>query len=310
MSLSLGENIKKYRKSSKMSQNSLGELIGKSLRMIQKYESGEVIPSLDVIEEISKALNIPESELLSYENSPYVQPGFSFELNDIINEKVFEIVEHLVIEREIDKTLNLTPIEIYKKDKHTNKLILKSIGSIIDHYLETLKNRIVENSKDLNPIKEDILINFPIGKPSEIQGTYKLGYKDESIDYVKYQIIKTFNKFLEVKFSSLDYSLDPEEIKIEVEETNKEIEKLIDELSSQFLHKYDDIALEHPEIDINLPDLFRDPGKQERIFDIMKEIIVNGANPPSKYLESIINDFYKHFSEDELPKFIKDLLKA
>lgn len=58
MDSSLGKNIKKYRKISKLTQTELGKKIGKSLRMIQSYESGETIPSLDVINNISQETGV------------------------------------------------------------------------------------------------------------------------------------------------------------------------------------------------------------------------------------------------------------
>ncbi|WP_279325000.1 helix-turn-helix domain-containing protein [Clostridium perfringens] len=56
--LNIGENIKKIRKSKNMTQKELAEKLGKSTRMIQKYENNEVTPSLGVIHKISKILNV------------------------------------------------------------------------------------------------------------------------------------------------------------------------------------------------------------------------------------------------------------
>ena len=54
----IGENIKKYRKLNGLSQEVLGELIGKSARTIQRYEKGEInIPS-NVLEDLSKIFRI------------------------------------------------------------------------------------------------------------------------------------------------------------------------------------------------------------------------------------------------------------
>lgn len=56
--MNIGENIKKIRKSKNMTQKELAEKLGKSTRMIQKYENNEVTPSLGVIHKISKILNV------------------------------------------------------------------------------------------------------------------------------------------------------------------------------------------------------------------------------------------------------------
>lgn len=61
--MSVGENIKEYRKNKKITQKQLAELINKNDRTIQKYEKGEIIPPIPVIEEIAKALNCEYTDL-------------------------------------------------------------------------------------------------------------------------------------------------------------------------------------------------------------------------------------------------------
>ena len=56
--MNVAENIKKYRKVRKINQTELGELINKSLRSVMKYEQGDVVPSLAVLEDIATALNV------------------------------------------------------------------------------------------------------------------------------------------------------------------------------------------------------------------------------------------------------------
>ena len=62
--MGLGENIKKYRKAKKITQSELAELIEKSLRMVQKYEANDVTPSLEIIGDIAKALDVERWDLL------------------------------------------------------------------------------------------------------------------------------------------------------------------------------------------------------------------------------------------------------
>ncbi|MDU8988654.1 MAG: helix-turn-helix domain-containing protein [Clostridium perfringens] len=54
--MKINEIIKVARDKRGMAQSELALRIGKSTRMIQKYESGEVIPNLEVLSEIAKAL--------------------------------------------------------------------------------------------------------------------------------------------------------------------------------------------------------------------------------------------------------------
>lgn len=43
----------------KLTQKELAKKINKSERMLQKYENGEVVPSIEVLQEIAKVLNLP-----------------------------------------------------------------------------------------------------------------------------------------------------------------------------------------------------------------------------------------------------------
>lgn len=61
--MKIGECIYKVRKSNKLTQQQLGEKIGKSASAIKKYESGERNVTLDVILTISKVLSVDPIEL-------------------------------------------------------------------------------------------------------------------------------------------------------------------------------------------------------------------------------------------------------
>lgn len=62
--MNIGDNIKKYRKDMNLTQKQLGEMINKSTIAIRKYESNDTIPPFDVLEEISKVLDVPMVLLL------------------------------------------------------------------------------------------------------------------------------------------------------------------------------------------------------------------------------------------------------
>ena len=66
-STEIGLRIKKARKAAKMSQTVLGTYLNKTLRTIQKYESGEIEPSIATINEIAKVLNVSSADLIGYE---------------------------------------------------------------------------------------------------------------------------------------------------------------------------------------------------------------------------------------------------
>ena len=66
----IGQQIKAARKALKISQTHLGEMIGKTLRTIQKYESGEIEPSLGMINTLAACLQTTPTKLIGYESQP------------------------------------------------------------------------------------------------------------------------------------------------------------------------------------------------------------------------------------------------
>ncbi|WP_342432822.1 helix-turn-helix transcriptional regulator [Neobacillus sp. FSL H8-0543] len=64
---SIGEKIKTYRKLLQMTQEELALKIRVGTHTIEKYESGEHIPSTQTILKLSTVLDVPASELLDQE---------------------------------------------------------------------------------------------------------------------------------------------------------------------------------------------------------------------------------------------------
>ena len=65
----IGERISDQRKRLKISQTELADLLGKSLRTVQKYESGEIDMPISVLEQISQILKTPINYLIGYDSS-------------------------------------------------------------------------------------------------------------------------------------------------------------------------------------------------------------------------------------------------
>ena len=63
----IGLRIKEARKALKMSQTELANHLEKTLRTVQKYESGEIEPSIATINEIAKILHVSPADLIGYE---------------------------------------------------------------------------------------------------------------------------------------------------------------------------------------------------------------------------------------------------
>ena len=72
----IGERIKAARKAAGLSQTELANRLNKTLRTVQKYESGEIEPSIAMINAMAKELNISPADLIGYQRP-------SIELNTI-----------------------------------------------------------------------------------------------------------------------------------------------------------------------------------------------------------------------------------
>lgn len=64
MSNYFSENLKYIREKKGISKNKLGEMVGVNQSTIGRWETKEITPSIDKVEEVSKILNVPLPELL------------------------------------------------------------------------------------------------------------------------------------------------------------------------------------------------------------------------------------------------------
>lgn len=92
----IGLRIRTARKNKGLNQTELAKLLGKSLRTIQKYESGEIKVSIAMINEIAKVLECDSTYLMGYDSQAKPLSNFSDILNffcllDRIKDINFEI---------------------------------------------------------------------------------------------------------------------------------------------------------------------------------------------------------------------------
>ncbi len=66
----IGKRLQEVRKKNGYNQTELAEMLGKSLRTIQKYESGEIEISVAMLKEIAKKLNTTTIYLLGNQTNP------------------------------------------------------------------------------------------------------------------------------------------------------------------------------------------------------------------------------------------------
>lgn len=76
----IGERIKAARKAAGLSQTELASRLDKTMRTVQKYESGEIEPSIAMINSIAKVLDTSPADLIGYQK-PDIQLD---SLSDII----------------------------------------------------------------------------------------------------------------------------------------------------------------------------------------------------------------------------------
>lgn len=92
----IGLRIRTARKKKRINQTELANLLGKSLRTIQKYENGEIEVSIAMINEIAKVLECESTYLMGYETNSQPLSDFADILNffcmlDRIKDVDFEI---------------------------------------------------------------------------------------------------------------------------------------------------------------------------------------------------------------------------
>ena len=63
----IGQRIKTLRKSKGLNQQDLANLLGNSLRTVQKYETGEIEVSIAIVNELAKLLDTTPTFILGYE---------------------------------------------------------------------------------------------------------------------------------------------------------------------------------------------------------------------------------------------------
>ena len=78
----IGENIMRVRKKSGLTQAQFGEVIGRSQSAVYSYENGSVIPSFEVLVNISHFFNISVGYLMGIE-SPSLSVKTLREIYDI-----------------------------------------------------------------------------------------------------------------------------------------------------------------------------------------------------------------------------------
>ena len=77
------ENLKKIRKSRKLTQEQLAEMVGVDFRYISFIENARSFPSCELIEKLSNALNIDYADLFSFDET-FSRQHYEMQLLEIV----------------------------------------------------------------------------------------------------------------------------------------------------------------------------------------------------------------------------------
>lgn len=76
--MKVGERIREIRKSKKLSQKNLGDLLGVSQAMVAQYENGDRNPKIEQLQKIAVALDVSIDQFLSSEEQMFSKDTLYF----------------------------------------------------------------------------------------------------------------------------------------------------------------------------------------------------------------------------------------
>ena len=196
----IGENIRKIRKSKKMTMKELGEKIGVSEQAIGNYERGDREPTIDVLIKISDALEVSLFDILG-DKIDKKQVALLVNYLNKTNEEMRNTYEKQI---EINKKINSCYVKENKilkdyKDTLENKmkwLIDEPIGifqaiilymGLINENMNDIKISIYENEEDLSQI--EVKENKYLLKENQVKDIVK-----KVCDLVEFELYKINKK--------------------------------------------------------------------------------------------------------------------
>ncbi len=227
--MQFNEKIKMLRKNNNLTQEELAEKLNVSRQAITKWESGEGIPDIDNLKEISTLFNITIDELVkenkdvSMNNNNYIEEieidhtkHFDIRVNkcdviDIVsNKKEKVLIEVRSLEEEKEKLIKIKNDNIYNRlDININNKLKESniIIHIPEKYIDEIELKVnakTLNINDINIIKLEVdgtlkYLNVNNSKGNIVLNTTKC---DIEADYTKFDgrlEVNTFNSTTRVK---------------------------------------------------------------------------------------------------------------
>lgn len=171
--MTIGEQIKKYRKSNKLTQKQLAEKTNIGIASIQRYERNELKPNIEILKKIATAFNISINELIEDKKyNPLSTNKAKFTISDML---LSAFINGLYIEKPYDKKIS----DLKDKMKRNEALSDEDMQIINDNkQRKSLENdfgidtdiSVMEYEKESYDLFKKLLISF--GYDSSVSTPY------------------------------------------------------------------------------------------------------------------------------------------
>lgn len=194
--MDIGSKIKEIRTKKKISQRKLAEKIGVSGQFISLVEIGKSAPSIDTLNKIADALEVPLYELLGMDHQEvlndaatkaalgdleeyeedsdilYDRVGKSaleeneeiLRLNKIFKDAIYDIFDyyysHSSTLKPIKKDLNMSSGDLFKKDKLLFNALTRELGYVVKARVQYMNDGLKEKSTVFSKTDESIKVPY------------------------------------------------------------------------------------------------------------------------------------------------------
>ena len=121
----VGDRIRRFRKAKGLSQEQLGNMIGKGKYTVSKYESGDIVMDIQTLYDIAQALSIPTSVLIGRTTDTIVSdnPISNFVDTDLI----YMYILHQMENQKQKILKSIITLEAVKDDDDLDKNIIRAV---------------------------------------------------------------------------------------------------------------------------------------------------------------------------------------
>ena len=135
--MTIGDNIRNYRKKAGLTQKKLGEISGTSETTIKQYELGKRQPRLEQLRKIADALEIPFGDIVPFDDGLRLWKN---ELKERPIKSIQEDIEELTINNDYTIQVNIdrnSPLNIALKKLDDGKPLTEKERQLIKEYVNS-----------------------------------------------------------------------------------------------------------------------------------------------------------------------------